>query len=71
MNKRYIIDYSMSGGQIKNLWIFENFFNENDFHEIKNFTNKFSLYNDPRSKDRLSTCVDITKYNQFYKMKNC
>jgi len=48
MTKRYIIEYSMSGGKIKNLWIFENFFNQNDFNNIKNFTDKFSLYNDPR-----------------------
>jgi len=66
MTKRYIIEYSMSGGEIKNLWIFENFFNQNDFNNIKNFTDKFSLYNDPRSKERLSSCVDINKYKQFY-----
>ena len=66
MIKRYIIDYTMSGGSNTDLWIFENFFTENEFNNIKKFTNKFNLYNDPRSKDRLSTCVDINKYKKFY-----
>lgn len=66
MTKRYIIDYSMSGGNNKNIWIFENFFDDTDFNNIKKFTNKFSLYNDPRSNERLSSCVDFTKYKNFY-----
>jgi hypothetical protein len=66
MIKRYIIDYKMNGGKNNNIWIFKNFFNDYEFTNIKNFTDKLSLYNDPRSKDRLSTCIDINKYKQFY-----
>ena len=68
MIKRYTINYSQKGGNSNNIWIYENFFSEKDFELITQYTKKFQLFNDPRSNNRLSTCIDFKKYKEFYNM---
>tara|TARA_B100001287_G_C22483177_1_gene435352 strand:- start:78 stop:698 length:621 start_codon:yes stop_codon:yes gene_type:complete len=67
MDKKYKVEYPIRGGSEENIWIFNNFFNDKEFKFIMDNVNKFQLHKDPRSKDRLATCIDIKKYKKFYK----
>lgn len=61
MLKSYKINYKLD-----NIWVFNSFFSDEEFNAIKNITKKINLYEDPRSNNRTSSCVNNLKYKELY-----
>lgn len=54
--------------QTNDIWIFNNFFEEQEFQNILDYIPRFTLAQDSRSKNRLSSCINIRNHIEFYDM---
>lgn len=74
--EKYINLKNQKSGNINynnELWIYPNFFNNNDFEKIKSYCNNLQFKNDKRWFDRKTVCLNKSKhdglYNLIYKNK--
>ena len=70
LNYNFYIKYGGSKYYVYNdsLWIYNNFYSDNDFKKIQKYCSILKLKNDKRNNNRLTLCLNQNKHKKLYNL---